>query len=177
MLDQLPSCIQCKIITSLQPDNLIRTSLTCKQIYDLNLMRLVFPIMLEAYFTLADYNERSEQDIRNDRASMRDLEIKQFHRMTHKYGVSFRCICLQELISIIDTMIDPKDKTCLSSPTKYFRKVAQIPSFYKTLLRHPRNSDYPHWIINELRQMGGSNASINHDKKKLQQLSFRANAY
>jgi hypothetical protein len=155
----------------------IRFTINNQSNFYLNLMRLVFPIMLEAYFTLADYNERSEQDIRNDRESSRYLDIKQFHRMTHKYGIPFRRICLQELISTIDKMIDPKDKTCLSSPTKYFRKVAQIPSFYKTLLRHPRNSDYPHWIINKLRRMGGDNASINYSNHKLQQLSFRALVY
>ena len=177
MLDLFPLEIVRKIFTGLQPDDLIRASSACKVVHDLHLARLVFPIMLESYFTLTDYKNRTEQTIQNDRISMRESEIAMFHRKTRIYGVSSRRIYLQELISTIDELIDPNDKTFISSPHIYFRNVTRLPSFYRTLLRHPRNSDYPHWIINKLRRLGGDSASIDYNSDKLLQLSFRALVY
>lgn len=173
---QLPDEILRKIVTSLHTHHLIMVGSACKHIHKLNIWHLLIPLQLECYFDADEYFRLTPDEIIKERQMLQQCDISIYYSQAKKCNVTSRLIFLYEMIYQLETIMGEVCKK-YNSALKHYSTTPSFPSFYKNLLRHPRNNDYPHWIINKVRRLGGTEADVNYSRDKQFQLSFCALVY
>lgn len=176
-MQYIPEELQRKIMTLLDPIHLIMAGCVCRQINQLHLSHLLIPMRLECYFEVDEYGKMSADEISNERSLLHKCDITNYHRQAERMKIPSRLIFIWEMIFQIDQIIGDRRTGMYGGALQHYSLRPAFPSFYKKLLRNPRNSDFPHRIINKVRRMGGTVPDVNYSIDKQFQLSFLALVY